>query len=278
MINNQTLFCGPLLISVIGCGSVANGVCQGIARGTAGNVKVVAVYDRSLSKAEKLAKSCGARAVVSVEELTSDPSVNLVVEAASQSAVSQYAEAILRSGKDLLVLSVGALVGGKAQELAALAESKGRRIFVPAGAIVGIDGLSASETMGLDSVEVEFRKPPSHFKEDLTKFIKDSSSINGATTIFEGNAVEAVKLFPRSVNVSITAGLAGFGPERTRVKIVVDSTVSRNIITLRASGPAGEITAQTANTLTPGLGSSYLTIASVLGLLKNMNQSLVIGG
>lgn len=267
-----------MFIAIIGCGSVAAGVCQGVAEGKAGDVKVVKVYDHNLSKAKKLAKSFGARAAASVEELTSDPSVNLVIEAASQNAVGQYAEAVLRSGKNLLVLSVGALGGGKAQELAALAESYGTRIFVPTGAIVGIDGLRASETMGLASVEVEFRKPLSHFKEDLTKYVRNPSSITAATTIFEGSAIEAVKLFPRSVNVSITAGLAGLGPERTRVRMVVDPSVSRNIITLRASGQAGEITAQTANILTPGLGSSYLTIASVLGLLKSMNRSLVIGG
>lgn len=266
-----------MLISIIGCGSIASGLCKGISKGDAGNVKVVGLYDKSREKAEALAKACGARAVATVDELTSDPSVTLVVEAASQTAVNQHAESVLRSGKDLVVLSVGALVGGRAQELARLAESHGRRVFVPSGAMVGIDGLKASSTMGLSSVEVEFRKPPSHFKENLGDFVDDPSSIKTARTIFEGTATEAVRRFPRSVNVSVTAGLAGVGPERTKVRMVADPSVDRNLITLKVSGPAGEITAQTANTLTPGLGTSYLTIASVLSLLKDLSRSLVIG-
>ncbi|WP_394352653.1 aspartate dehydrogenase domain-containing protein, partial [Candidatus Nitrosotalea sp. FS] len=50
----------------------------------------------------------------------------------------------------------------------------------------------------------------------------DPGKIIQSTTIYEGSAQEAVRLFPANINVAALLSLAGIGSEKTRVKIVAD--------------------------------------------------------
>src|SRR4029450_9292969 len=63
---------------------------------------------------------------------------HLIVEAATQAALREFGPAVLTAGKDLMVLSVGGLVG-VLSEWARLAERHGCRILVPSGALPRLD-------------------------------------------------------------------------------------------------------------------------------------------
>ena len=54
-------------------------------------------------------------------------------------------------------------------------------------------------------------------------------TIEKETLLFEGPASEAVKAFPANVNVAATISLAGIGFERTKVRVIADPTLSRNV-------------------------------------------------
>jgi aspartate dehydrogenase len=57
----------------------------------------------------------------------------------------------------------------------------------------------------------------------------DIERITEPLRIFEGTAREAAKGFPANLNVAVALSLAGIGPDRTRLEIWADPTVTRNI-------------------------------------------------
>ena len=63
--------------------------------------------------------------------------------------------------------------------------------------------------------------------------------IKEATTIYEGNAQEAVTLFPANINVAALLSLAGLGSQKTRVKIIADPSTDKNVHEIQAQGKFG---------------------------------------
>jgi aspartate dehydrogenase len=67
-------------------------------------------------------------------------------------------------------------------------------------------------------------------------------SLNSETVIFQGNAKEAVSLFPANINVAALLSLTGIGSEKTKVKIVADPNTDKNTHHIEASGNFGKMT------------------------------------
>jgi Predicted dinucleotide-utilizing enzyme len=94
-------------IALIGCGAIGSVIAKAVDDGL---VDAVLLYlmDVDRSKAERLAASLRRQRPViasSIEEIARDPRTEVVIEAASQEAVLQYAETLLEAGKELVVLS-----------------------------------------------------------------------------------------------------------------------------------------------------------------------------
>ena len=77
----------------------------------------------------------------------------------------------------------------------------------------------------------------------------DSTEINitDETTIFEGTASEAVRLFPKNVNVSALLSLAGLGSHETMVKVIVNPNITKNIHKIESTGKFGTISSIVEN-------------------------------
>src|SRR5690606_34624506 len=139
---------------------------------------------------------------------------------AGHEALSQYGVAALNQGSDLVIVSIGALAHDDLwQELQAAATRS--KIILPAGAVAGIDALSAARRGGLDAVSYSARKPPASLSSELPS--------DRETIVFEGSAREAALKFPKNANVAATIALAGIGFDATRVRIVADPGVTENI-------------------------------------------------
>ncbi len=270
-------------VALVGCGAIGTVIAKAIDRGEAGSARLVVVYDRVPERARRLAESLRTRPLVaeSFDEVIGRSDVSVVVEAASQEAVREYAERVLRAGKDLVVMSVGALLdGGLLERLLSVAEEMGVRIYVPSGAAVGLDGVKAAALGGLVSVTLTTTKPPRSLKG--APYIEqrgiDLERIDRPTVIYEGPAEEAVRLFPANINVVAALSLAGLGPERTRVRIVVDPGADRIVHEVRAVGSFGELVAVARNIPHPdNPRTSYLAALSAVGLLKRLSERLVVG-
>ncbi|MGQ9551615.1 MAG: aspartate dehydrogenase, partial [Candidatus Bathycorpusculaceae bacterium] len=214
-------------------------------------------------------------------ELVSCKDVYLIIEAASQDAVRQYASKVLQAGKDLMIMSVGALVNSRlTNDIKNFAYNAGRKVYIPSGAIAGLDGLKSAAVDRVDQVTLTTRKPPKGLRNN--SYIKQRGiridALSKPRTVYEGTAAEACKLFPANVNVAAALSLAGIGPEKTEVRIVADPTIRRNIHEIRVKGKFGEFKVRVENVpFAKNPKTSYLAALSAVATLRKITQHMLIG-
>jgi predicted dinucleotide-utilizing enzyme len=94
--------------------------------------------------------------------------------------------------------------------------------------------------------------------------------------IFRGKANECIKEFPKNVNVSVALSLAA-GRE-VDVELWADPDVDRNVHEIIAEGEFGDAYIRVRNTPSPdNPATSYLAALSILTLLRDMDDPLVVG-
>lgn len=141
-------------------------------------------------------------------------------------------------------MSVGALLDESIYDILHDACSHFRKtIYLPSGAIAGLDGLKSVKDE-LESVSITTTKHPNSLKGAtfFETFDIDLDSIAKPTTIYEGTAKEAVSLFPANINVAALLSLSGIGSDKTAVKIVADPSTDKNIHHIEARGKFGRMT------------------------------------
>lgn len=268
-----------LKIGVIGCGAIGAQICKAIDNGRI-SAQLVAIYDRSSEHCESLLRSLKNKPIMSSPaELISK--ADIVVECASQEAVRELGLSVLEEGKDLMVMSVGALMEQELLCQFILAARKNNcRIYIPSGAIAGIDGLKSASMACIDKVILSTVKNPGGLSGApfIIENNIDPGSFNKKTLIFEGNAREAVRAFPANVNVAASLSLAGIGAEKTLVKIFVDPGASRNIHEITVIGDFGTFTSRIENIPSPdNPRTSLLAALSAIATLKKITEPLQIG-
>lgn len=236
-------------IGLLGCGAIGTQIALAINSGQV-QAELTHVYDYDKSKAESLVARLGKKPII-VENphLLSSNNVDLVIEAASQEAIKNHALSIIQNRKDLMIMSVGALLDESVFDILfdACREFK-KRIYLPSGAIAGLDAIKSVKSE-LESITLVTTKNPKALAG--AKFFEtknmDVHSIKEKTTIFEGAAKDAVTLFPANINVAALLSLAGLGSEKTMVKIVADPNTNKNTHQIEASGTFGKISIQVEN-------------------------------
>ena len=96
-----------MIIGIVGCGAIANIIVNNISVEKDG-IDVKYFFDKDSEKAENLAILSEGIAVLELEDMLGE--VDLVLEAASPAALKGFALDVLSAGKDLMVMSVGALM------------------------------------------------------------------------------------------------------------------------------------------------------------------------
>jgi aspartate dehydrogenase len=95
--------------------------------------------------------------------------------------------------------------------------------------------------------------------------------------IFEGTAREAAKGFPANLNVAVALSLAGIGPDRTRVEIWADPTVTRNIHRIEVDSDSARFSMSIENIPSENPRTGRITALSVIACLRKQRASLRIG-
>ncbi|MDA1279066.1 MAG: aspartate dehydrogenase [Chloroflexi bacterium] len=229
-------------IGLIGCGSMGSELARAVQRGDAGPARIVSIFDEYVPGRNALAAELEHRPIEAetIPDLTAIPDLDLVVECASQVAVITHAEAVLAAGKSMLIMSSGALVEpGFLKAIMTAAEASGASIYVPSGAVGGIDALRASKPL-LEQVTIVTTKKPISLRGAPGFARWENVDITEPTVIYEGSASGAVSLFPANVNVAATVSLAGIGPEATKVKVVADPESPGNVHEIHAVSKAGK--------------------------------------
>jgi len=256
-------------IALIGCGAIGKVIAQAI-RDNKINAQLECVYDKIEEKAKKFAQKFNTEFRQFDEILRED--IDLVIEAASQEAVRTLIPSILKSKKDVMIMSTGALVDSKLfNEIKNLASKKKLKVYLPSGAIVGLDGIKSANILGIQKVTLKTRK-------SLESLGMKSKRIKKATIIFEGPAGEAAKKFPKNINVSATLSLAGIGSTKTKVQIIADPNVDKTTHEIIAEGKFGKIHTKTENILSPdNPKTSYLAALSAIATLKKITEPIRVG-
>ena len=266
-----------LTVGIAGCGTIGRRVAAELDSGFAPRVAVGAITSRDMERAKRFADTLASRPpAVSLERLVE--MVDLVVEAAPASAMESIAVATLSAGKDLMALSGGALL--ERDDLFALAAANGATIYVPSGAIAGLDGVAGAAAGRVDSVTMVTRKPPAGLEgaPGIEKAGVDLSAVREPTLVFEGEALEACRLFPANVNVSAALSLAGIGARRTRIRIYADPTVVRNTHDVTVEGEFGRLSVRIENEPSPSNPrTGVMSALSALAALRRITAVVRVG-
>ncbi|WP_459662131.1 aspartate dehydrogenase [Novosphingobium sp. 11B] len=195
----------------------------------------------------------------------------VVIEAAGQDCVRDYGEQILQCGADLYLLSVGALACDDFHRaLIATGEKSNSRIFLPAGAMAGFDGLLALKRQGLERVTYTSVKPPSAWLNTIAEHDHDLEALNQRQTLFEGSARQAALDFPRNANLAAAIAIAGIGLDSTQVHLVADPAIEGNLGRLYAEGAGGRLMVEVhGNAAEKNPKSSAVVAMSVLSSIQN---------
>jgi len=230
-------------IGLLGCGAIGTQIALAIDSGKI-PATLTHVYDIEQSHAENLVSKLKQKPeVVTNSHLLSSNSVELVVEAASQDAVRNDAVSILQNKKDMMIMSTGALLDESVFEVISDAcRDFGKTVYLPSGAIAGLDALKAVRDE-LESVVLVTTKNPNSLKGApfFDSYDIDPEKISEPTILFDGTAKEAVSLFPKNVNVSALLSLVGLGGDNTSVRVVADPNTDKNTHEINASGKFGNI-------------------------------------
>ncbi|MCX5695099.1 MAG: aspartate dehydrogenase [Candidatus Omnitrophica bacterium] len=268
-----------LKIGIVGCGAIGSSLAKVIVKEFSKEAKLGGLYDLDKKKTKDLSKklSGSSLAMDNLKQLINKS--ELVVEAASAKVSWDIAKYALASGKDIMIMSVGG-VANRLKQLTALAKKNGGRVYIPSGALCGIDAVKAASVGKIKKVTLTTTKHPLSFKG--VKFVEDKriklSGIKKDTLLFSGTAREAVKFFPQNINVAAVLGLAGVGVNNTYVRIIASPKATKNIHEVRVEAEAGNISTRTENILHPdNPKTSFLAVLSAIATLKQILQPVKIG-
>lgn len=206
-------------LAIAGCGKLGNIVVDAWCAGLLPEYEVVGVLGRDKGHAKNLAAKAGCPACETIEELL-ELKPDYVAEMASVQLVKDIGEKVLKSGANLIVLSIGAFADEEFYErIKTVAGEHGTRVHIASGAIGGFDVFRTISLMGQVNTEMVTHKGPESlrntpvFREELMEDREESE-------VFAGNTKEAIELLPTKVNVSVAASLATAGTEKTRFHII----------------------------------------------------------
>ena len=113
-------------IGILGCGTIGSFLAQRVEKDFQGQAKIVGLCDIDDSKAKQLASKLTQKVPVLAPEQLIDRS-DLIIESTSREACPNLCKKTIENGKDIMVMSVGGLIGN--MKLFSLAKRKKCKII-----------------------------------------------------------------------------------------------------------------------------------------------------
>ena len=262
-------------VGIVGCGAIGRALLRAGDAGGLG-VDLAGVTSRSRDRAEEFLETLNSPPpYLELAELVERSS--LIVETAGGHVVPSLAEAAFGSGKDLMVISIGALL--EHPEIIEEAHTTGCRLYAPSGAIAGLDGIKSACQGRVDRVEMISRKPLAALEG--APFLVENEipimELDGPEEVFCGTAREACRGFPSNLNVSAAVSLAGIGPDATIVRIVADPELDRNCHDITVEGEFGLLKVHIENIPSENPKTGKLTALSIIRSVRDVVNPVRIG-
>ena len=264
-------------VGLIGCGTIGSALAVSLKQSFAHTARLTALHDADAEAAAELKRRLRISVpVVSLAELIRKS--DLILEAASSALVPELVERCLRANRDILVLSVGGLLLKDAWRKK-IRRSKSR-IFIPSGALAGLDGIKAMAIGRLSQATLTSRKPPKAF-QSVPYMQQRGFGLDQLThplIVFEGSPKEVVKLFPQNTNVAAALALAcGLPNDQIKVRVVADPTLKHNRHELDVEGDCGRIRCEIESKPSQNPKTSELAVRSAIATLHRIFDNVQVG-
>lgn len=260
-------------LAIVGCGKLAEIVVDAIIKGLLPNYRLIGAVSRTLERAQYLSdkinssqKDIQCNAFESVDDLLA-LKVDYIVESANPEALKNFALRALKNGSSLVPLSLGAFANEKFYEdVQKIALENNVKVYIPSGAIGGLDVMRTIALMGESTVNFKTEKSPASL---VDTDVYDEKLETEKREVFNGNAKEAIALFPTKVNVAVAASLASVGTNNINVSInsIPGYSGDKHCITMQSD----EVTAQ----LDVYSKTSDIAGWSVVNTLRNITSPIV---
>jgi aspartate dehydrogenase len=262
-------------VGIVGCGAI----CRALLRAAESDklpMRIAGVTSRTEKKAQGfLSTFARPPAYLSLAELV--VASDLIVEAAGGNVVPELAKKVFAAKKDFMVISVGALLDHP--EVIESARQAGCRLYLPSGAIAGLDGIKSAVMGEIAHVTHTTRKPPAGL-EGAPYLVERGISLAGLQEereVFAGSAREACRGFPANVNVMAAVSLAGIGPDQTRARIVAVPGLTRNCHDIDVEGEFGRLHVHIENIPSENPKTGKLTALSIIRAVQDAVDPVRIG-
>ena len=262
-------------VAVVGLGSIGRKVVEALDKGIDGLVLAAVSVQEPAKHRDFLAGLNKPPAILPIDGLAEV--ADLVIECAPARLVRSIVAPFVSRGKTAVVLSAGALLEN--EDLIALAKQNGGQIVVPTGALIGLDAMTAAAEGNILSVRMVTRKPVNGLvgAPYLVANNIDIERITEPLRVFEGTAREAAKGFPANLNVAVALSLAGLGPDRTRLEIWADPTLTRNVHRMEVDFDSARFSMSIENIPSENPKTGRITALSVIAYLRKQRSALRVG-
>lgn len=260
-----------LRIGIIGCGAIGSALATVIDRDYGARAQVVGLVDVDRARAAALAARLHPRPVV-----TSLPQLirrcDLVIEAAGVAVAPRVCRLGLAAGRDVLIMSTGGLLS-QASLWPQLAQRSRGALYVPSGALCGLDGIKAMAGT-IRRLRLTTRKPP--------RALGITRTLRAPTLLFRGSPADAIKRFPQNTNVAatmmLTATLSGGRRPAATVRVIADPALKVNTHELEVDSDCGTLRVRVqSRPSTSNPKTSELAIRSALATLRQVLAPVRVG-
>ena len=264
-------------VGIIGCGTIGREVARACQARLNRRIDLIGICDSDAEKAKALQKVLKGKVQI-LDSVAIIKKSGLIVEAASAHVSCDIVKKCIRYKKDVLVMSVGGLLGKRG--LLSTIRRSPSTVYLPSGALCGLDGIKAASIGGIRSARITTRKPPRSLEGApyITQNKIDVKAIDKETVIFEGTAREAIAAFPQNINVAAVLSLASVGEDETKVRIITSPEYTKNVHEVEVEGDFGKITTRTENVPSErNPKTSWLAILSAIATLERIVDNVRIG-
>jgi len=233
-------------IGLIGFGTIGKYIFEHLSND---EVEFVFVFDKQESTDHRIADIF----VNSAEEVAEkcEQELDLVIETATAQAVVELAPIVLKF-TDMAIFSSTAFADKEFQvQIEQLCHTYKHNVFVPHGAILGLDGIFDGKKV-LQEVSITTTKRP----ENLGR----TDSVR--TILYEGSTRDACKMYPRNVNVHAGIALAGLGFDKTQSKIISDPASLGNTHTIEIKAESCSFRIEVLSTPISGVTGAYTPVSA----------------
>lgn len=263
-------------IGIVGCGAIGEGLARFLERELHRQVRLAAIADKNRAAAAALRRKLRYKPrVCSLDALMQE--VDLVIESASVQAAHLILEKAVRYRRNVVILSVGALLDKAVTLRRAIQQNI--TVYVPSGAVCGVDALGALSMGSIEKITLTTSKPPrglmgaEYFKRQKIDLVR----LRREHCVFKGNVAEAIKHFPKNINVAATLLLASsFGDVQVYIKANPHLKRNTHRIQIEAKEARVSITVENVPSLR-NPKTSALAILSTQHLLKKIFSPFKIG-